>query len=268
MKRKETKNRGLAVLFPCCAVLLSLSLAAPTLAADEERIKVEKRVVVRCDGDGCDGDGDAFVVDLEELGDRHGFAWVSGDGPGHMALRMHVAGGFLGVQLAELTPELRQHFGVDENAGVMISKVVEDSPAARAGLLVGDIVSAVDSEPVGSGNALGQAIRDKEDGDAALLEVWRDGSVLQLTATIEERQSIGRKMDWSFVMDCDDNEEDCSFQRRKVIHGKHHGGFDHYCDEGGPCEVKIQCDGETRDDCECTVNGETVECTGVHGLDD
>ena len=50
------------------------------------------------------------------------------------------SGKVLGVGLTDLTPELREHFGVGGDAGVMISRVVEDSPAAKAGLRVGDII--------------------------------------------------------------------------------------------------------------------------------
>src|SRR5262245_15606747 len=48
------------------------------------------------------------------------------------------AGGFLGVQLIGITPELRQHYGVPKDAGVLVGAVEADSPAAKAGIQVGD----------------------------------------------------------------------------------------------------------------------------------
>ncbi len=96
--------------------------------------------------------------------------------------------GFLGVQTTELTPDLRRHFGVSAEAGVLVGHVEPDSPADKAGLEVGDILVEVDGEPVASTWDLGRAVRRKKDGETAALEVWRDGSAQTLTATIAERE--------------------------------------------------------------------------------
>ena len=96
--------------------------------------------------------------------------------------------GFLGVQTTELTPDLRRHFGVSEEAGVLIGHVEPDSPADKAGLEVGDILVQVDGEPVDSAWDLGRAVRKKKEGETAALEVWRDGRAQTLTATIAERE--------------------------------------------------------------------------------
>jgi hypothetical protein len=97
-------------------------------------------------------------------------------------------GAFLGVHLTELTPELRRHFGVPEEAGVMIGRVVEDTPAMSAGLQVGDIVTAVDGEPVEGAWDLQRSIVQKEAGDVVQLEIWRDGNVQTIEATLDERE--------------------------------------------------------------------------------
>jgi PDZ domain len=112
------------------------------------------------------------------------FVW-SGEGePGRPLLML--GRGFLGVQLTELTPDLRAHFGVGDS-GVLVGRVEPDSPAAKAGLRVGDILTAVDGESVESGMDATRAIRRKKDGEVTALEVWRDGRVQNLTATIAER---------------------------------------------------------------------------------
>ncbi len=103
------------------------------------------------------------------------------------------AGGFLGVQLTDLTTELRVHFGVPEDAGVLVSKVVEDSAAARAGIEVGDIISLVDGKSVTSARSLSGVIGGHEEGEAVTLEIWRDGQVRRLDATLDERPA-GQRM--------------------------------------------------------------------------
>lgn len=94
----------------------------------------------------------------------------------------------LGVRLVDLTPELRTHFGVPEEVGVMVSSVAEDSPASRAGIQIADIIAAVDGEPVRRSFELAHRIRGHEDGDTVDLETWRDGKVLSLTAVLEQRE--------------------------------------------------------------------------------
>ncbi|MCP3918605.1 MAG: PDZ domain-containing protein [bacterium] len=95
---------------------------------------------------------------------------------------------FLGVEASNLTPELREHFGVSTDAGVMLSKIVDESAAAGAGLAVGDIVTRVDGEEITSIGRLGSAIRDKEGGEAVEIEYWRDGEMAHATATLEARE--------------------------------------------------------------------------------
>lgn len=95
--------------------------------------------------------------------------------------------GFLGVELTSLTPELRTHFGVPDDRGVMIGHVEDDSPAARAGLQVGDIITGIDGEKVDSPWDLSAAVRKHEGGEDADLEVWRDGRSLDFRVTIAER---------------------------------------------------------------------------------
>ena len=96
--------------------------------------------------------------------------------------------GFLGVELTTLTPELRQHFGVSADAGVMVGKVIEESAAASAGFLVGDIITRVDGEPITSGSDLGRAVRQKDGGQTVEIEYWRDGHPATTTVVLDEQE--------------------------------------------------------------------------------
>ncbi len=109
---------------------------------------------------------------------------------------------FLGVQLTSLTPELRRHFGVPEDAGVMIGGVEEGSPAEAAGLRVGDIVTRFDGEDVASGGRLARLVRKHEKDDTVTLELWRGGKVSTMTVTLDERRRCG--LDISHMIDLEE----------------------------------------------------------------
>jgi membrane-associated protease RseP (regulator of RpoE activity) len=136
--------------------------------------------------------GDDVEVEVQVApgpdGERRVFVVKGKDGKKPFVKWMGAKGAFLGVHLTELTTDLRRHFGVPEEAGVMVGKVVEDSPAMRAGLEVGDIITAVDGEPVEGAWQLQRAIMDHEAGEVAQLEVWRDGQMQTIEATLEERE--------------------------------------------------------------------------------
>lgn len=126
---------------------------------------------------GCGGEGE------EECppGFRFGYDLVDPEGLG--ARR-----GYLGAALTELTPELRGHFGAPEDAGVLVARVEEDSPAAAAGLAVGDVITAIDGEPVATSFDLRRRMRAFEAGQRTTLEVVRGGRILALTVTVAERE--------------------------------------------------------------------------------
>ena len=192
-------------------------------------------------------------------------------GLGEAGSRLHLrhgGGGFLGVQLSDLTPELRTHFGVPEDVGVMVGKVVDGSPALRAGLEVGDVVTAVDGEPVASASALARAVGGHEDGDTVVLEVWRDGQMEKISATLEERErrvavasSVAGAADGQtearvieVKVACEDG-EDCTVD----VENAHSFAFAaSACGDSGECEVNVDC---TDGDCACTVNGEAADCS-------
>jgi len=93
---------------------------------------------------------------------------------------------YLGIEMMALTPELREHFGAPSDFGVMVSRVRDESPAQTAGLQVGDIVTAIDGESVVSPSSLAMDIAHRNQGETITIEVWREGRVDTLEATLEE----------------------------------------------------------------------------------
>ncbi len=239
-------------------VLVAGGLAAAAAAQDEEEKRVEKKIVIQCEGEDCEHHhGAAHQIILDEDGERK--IIVAGPGHHHASAFMgphYGPGGFLGVMLAQLTPELRSHFGAPEDAGVMVSKVVAESPAARAGVLVGDIITAVDGESVASTWSLSKAIRSRGEGETITLGIWRNGSALDLSATLESGGAPGHGMR-RVVIKCEDG-DDCDFDYQL---GDMELDFD--CGGAENCVVKVECDG---DECDCTINGEPVDCSRIPGL--
>jgi putative serine protease PepD len=88
------------------------------------------------------------------------------------------AAGFLGVGLAARS---------DGGSGAQVTDVVPDSPADQAGVQVGDVVVAVDEQPIDGQAALVAVIRDRGPGVEVSIELVRDGQPLTVSATLAER---------------------------------------------------------------------------------
>lgn len=96
---------------------------------------------------------------------------------------------YLGVSLDNVSPELSEHLGGPKEAGVIVESVAADSPAAKAGVKVGDILLSVDGKDVNSSADVRLALRDKKDGDSVRLEVQRGRSRQTLVAAVKEREA-------------------------------------------------------------------------------
>ncbi|HXU45606.1 MAG TPA: PDZ domain-containing protein [Thermoanaerobaculia bacterium] len=126
-------------------------------------------------------DGERRVFTVRTAG--HGLL-----GEGRAAEGMLLGKGYLGIELLELTPELLEHFGVKGDHGILVSRIDPGSPAEKAGVLVGDIVTEVAGEPIDSPWAIRRQIRAKEAGEQVALDLWRDGRPLKVQATVAERE--------------------------------------------------------------------------------
>jgi Do/DeqQ family serine protease len=83
--------------------------------------------------------------------------------------------GSLGIQLQDLDAELAEAFGISNRQGAVIVNVLEDTPAQKAGLQVGDVIVSVNGRPVQNASAVRNAIGLMQVGDRVALEVVRKG---------------------------------------------------------------------------------------------
>ncbi len=90
----------------------------------------------------------------------------------------------IGISTQPLTKQLADFFGA-KDGGTLITSVNENSPAAKAGLKAGDVITAVDGEKVSSPGDVSRAINKKEDGDVSLT-ILRDRNTRTVTLTPEK----------------------------------------------------------------------------------
>lgn len=99
--------------------------------------------------------------------------------------------GRLGVSLSPLTDQLAEYFGAKE--GVLVSSVEADSPAARAGLRAGDVITSVNGRAVDRPSDVTRELRDAEPGGEIEIDILRDRKPLSLKASIPERERPARR---------------------------------------------------------------------------
>jgi serine protease Do len=96
-----------------------------------------------------------------------------------------VSRGFLGVgDMQSVSPEDAKAMGVGEQGGVLIGLVVEESPAATAGVQAGDVITKVTGQHVDNPAALRSLVASAAPGAPVDLELVRDGKVVKVSATL------------------------------------------------------------------------------------
>jgi len=98
-----------------------------------------------------------------------------------------VSRGWLGVTIQDLSADMAHHFGLSDVRGALIGDIMEDSPAAEAGLRRGDIILRFAGRPVRDVAALRNAVATTKPGSRVEIEVWRDNGRQRLKATVSER---------------------------------------------------------------------------------
>jgi len=97
-----------------------------------------------------------------------------------------VVRGYLGTVIQPITPELAEAFNIKESTGALVSDVTANSPAAKAGLQHGDIITALDGKKVEGPRELRLMIGALAPGSKVTLKVLRDGQEKEMEAELGE----------------------------------------------------------------------------------
>jgi membrane-associated protease RseP (regulator of RpoE activity) len=186
-----------AMILATVSALLTLAVfpaGSPTVAdsSPDETVVVDRQVLLDDDGDG----------QLIRIGD--------GDEP--MVIGIGGRRGFIGIRLLHISEDLRKHYGASEDEGILVSEVEAESPAAKAGIQVGDVITRVDGDRVDSAGDLSRAVHDKKAGEKVRVSFLRDRRAQEVTVTVEEREGrpgrirsfrMPKGRAWSYRMDPD-----------------------------------------------------------------
>ncbi len=140
-----------------------------------------------------------------------------------------VSHGHIGIGIADVTPENAKFFDNSTTGGV-VTQVEPDSPGAKAGLQIGDVITEIDGQEVTDAGELQVMVGQKQPGSKITLKVLRDGKTITLPVTLEElgnRTAEGRddsakgegKMHWGIGLSNLTPEIRDQLQAPRELHG-------------------------------------------------
>ncbi len=97
-----------------------------------------------------------------------------------------VTHGFIGIQIADVTPDNAKFFEMKKAEGALVSDVQPDAPGSKAGLRTGDVITEIDGKPVTDAGELQMLVGQKRPGDTIHLQVIRDSKPTTIAVTLEE----------------------------------------------------------------------------------
>jgi serine protease Do len=129
-----------------------------------------------------DGSGAVIGINAQIYSQTGGFQGLSFAIPINVALKVkdqivatgRATHGRLGVAVQDVNQSLAESFGMKRPDGALVAKVSKDSAAEKAGLKPGDVITAVNGDPIVRSGALSSRIGLAAPGDKVKLSVWRD----------------------------------------------------------------------------------------------
>jgi serine protease Do len=98
-------------------------------------------------------------------------------------------GGWLGIGVGEVNPDKVKELKLPAERGVLVGKVVSDSPATKAGLKENDVVTEINGQRVEGTEQFRRMVREIPPGRTAQLTVWRDGRAQPIGVTVGQSES-------------------------------------------------------------------------------
>ncbi|MFK7914066.1 MAG: DegQ family serine endoprotease [Pseudomonadales bacterium] len=139
-------------------------------------------------------DGEVVGINSQIYSNSGGFMGVSFAIPIDVAMEVvdqlksngKVSRGWLGVVIQEVNRDLAESFGLKRPQGALVARVLDDSPAEKAGLQEGDVIIAFNGEPIDLSSELPHLVGRVPAGSTAKLRVQRGGKAINLNVKIGE----------------------------------------------------------------------------------
>jgi len=96
-----------------------------------------------------------------------------------------VTHGYMGIGITDVTPENSKFFDVANNQGAVVTQVEKDSPGAKGGLKVGDVITGLDGQTISDAGSLQVEVGQKRPGTKIDLDVLRDGKKITVPVELE-----------------------------------------------------------------------------------
>ena len=98
----------------------------------------------------------------------------------------HVTRGWIGVQIQPVTPAIAEALGLKNAEGALVAELQADSPAAKSGIGIGDVITSVNGEAVKDSRDLARKIAAIAPGSSAKLGILHDGQEKTIAVTLGE----------------------------------------------------------------------------------
>ena len=96
-----------------------------------------------------------------------------------------VSHGYIGIGISDVTPDEAKFFHVNNASGAVITQVEPNSPGAKAGLKVGDVITELNGKAVSDAGELQVEVGEKQPGTTLHLKALRDGNSIDVPVTLE-----------------------------------------------------------------------------------
>jgi serine protease Do len=109
---------------------------------------------------------------------------------GMSMMSVEEGGGWLGVEINEVTPDKAKELRLSSERGVVVGEVEPDSPAAKAGLKANDVITQYDGQTVEGTVQFRRLVHETPSGRTVTLNIWRDGASQNISVEVGDRSSF------------------------------------------------------------------------------